>query len=537
MAGLAVGLVYVAANLPAAPASLPTAPAARGSHVDATLSSATTGSLSISPAKYVGGQRLTWSGSVGHAGVRPLVLQFNMGNATGNHWSTVDGFHDQTQADGSFSFTYPAPSMFNIRYRVKAGEYVSAARVFNAKTQDLTIWVTGQTVTNTNAPARVGVDRTFGITVDTTPDNIYRSPESQGLPVLKGRTLTLQQRIDADTWRTLDTTTVGDDGRGYFTGLTAVAGVAVFRVRAEDYVTGGNQIGWAQSFPLYVLAGQTAQDWYSSLYGSVPNSSVPVNKGPSGGAQPPTSSQHYRWFPSLFDFAWEYGQSLSSPPSRGTRIQGSWTDSSTGSGRVSKFNGGLALDSKRYVGAGPGDFGTTRATLHGNSISQGRWETSIRVRNAYERGGHAYQFLVELVPADAADYDCGAHNITVANISPFSDEVGFGVRSPLYSWNGTTTAPYTPLAKAYNVAVEVANGHLTWFLNGSPVGSVTNDAALPGVPLTLRLSLVGQPGAEMDQTGVISDWQRGFPITTGQQVVSHNKLPRRGAAAPDCSAG
>ena len=202
-----------------------------------------------------------------------------------------------------------------------------------------------------------------------------------------------------------------------------------------------------------------------------------------------------------------------------------------------KFNGGLALDSKRYVGAGPGDFGTTRATLHDNDITQGRWETSIRIRNAYERGGHAYQVLVELIPANASDYDCGGHNITVASISPFSARVGFGVRSPLYSWDGTTTAPYTPLTKAYNVAVEVAKGHLTWFLNGSPVGSVTNTAALPGVPMTLRLSLVGKPGAEMDQTGMVSDWQRGFPITTGQQVVSQKKLPRRDAVAADCSTG
>jgi len=82
----------------------------------------------------------------------------------------------------------------------------------------------------------------------------------------------------------------------------------------------------------------------------------------------------------------------------------------------------------------------------------------------------------------------------------------------------------------------VAKGHLTWFLNGSPVGSVTSSAALPGVSMTMRLSLVGQGDAEMDQTNVISDWQRGFPITTGQQIVSNQKLPRRDAAATSCGA-
>lgn len=526
---MAVGLLYVTASLAATTAS-------HQPQVVATLASATTGDLTVSPTSYVGGQRLTWTGSVGHRGERPLVLQFNMGIATGDHWTTVDGFHDRTRADGSFSFTYPAPSMFNIRYRVKAGAYVSAARVFNAKTQDLTIRVTGQPANNTNAPARVDVGQPFGITVDTTPDNIFRSPESLGLPVFRGRTLTLQERTGASTWRTLDTTTVGDNGLGYFSGLDEGAGVAVYRVRAEDYFTHGNRIGWTQSFPLYVLAGPVAQAWYTTLYGATPSSSVPVDKVAGGGAQPPTSSQHYRWFPSLFDFAWEYGQSLSSPPARGTRIRGGWVDSSTGSGRVSKYNGGLALDSKRYAGAGPGDFGTTRATLHGNAMTHGRWETSVRIRNAYERGGRAYQVLVELIPAHASDYDCGRHNVTVASITPYSPKVAFGVRSPRYSWDGSTSAPYIPLVRAYNVAVELAKDHLTWFLNGSPVGSVTDKAALPGVPMTMRLSLVGQGDAEMDQTNVISDWQRGFPITTGQQVVSKNKVSRRGAVAISCGA-
>ena len=527
---MAVGLLYATASLPAAPAAHPT-------QVASTLSSATTAGLAVSPTNYVGGQRLTWTGSVGHRGERSLVLQFNMGSATGDHWTTVDGFHDRTRADGSFSFAYPAPSMFNIRYRVKAGAYLSTARVFNAKTQDLTIRVTGQPENNTNAPARVDVGQWFGITVDTTPDNIYRSPESQGLPVFRGRTLALQKRTDASTWRTLDTTTVGNDGRGYFSGLDEAAGVAVYRVRAENYFTNGNRIGWTQSFPLYVLVGQDAQDWYRSRYASTPPLSVPVDKVAGGGAQPPTASQHYNWFPPLFDFAWEYGQSLTSPPARGTRIRGGWVDSSTGSGRVSKYNGGLALDSKRYVGAGPGDFGTTRATLKGNAMTHGRWETSVRIRSAYETGGRAYQTLVELIPAKAADYDCGQHNITVASISPFSPRVGFGVRSPSHSWSGATTAAYIPLVRAYNVAVEVAKGHITWFLNGSPVGSVTNTAALPAVPMTLRLSLVGQHDAEMDQTNLISDWQRGFPITTGKQTVSQKKLPRRDAVATSCSAG
>jgi hypothetical protein len=529
--GTAVGLLYAAASVTAAPTTQPQhAPASTA------LTSATTGSLAVSPTNYVGGQRLTWTGSVGHPGRRPLVLQFAMGVVKGHTWSTVAGFRDHTRKDGSFSFTYPAPSMFNIRYRVKAGQYASPARVFNAKTQDLTLRVTGQPVNNTQAPGLVNADQSFGITVDTVPDNIYRSPDSQNLPVFKGRTLALQKRVDASTWRTITTTTVGKDGLAQFSGLREAAGVSVFRVRAGDYFTDGNKIGWTQSFPLYVLAGRDAQVWYASHYGTTLPTSVPVDKPAGGGYQSPTASQRYRWFPSKFDFAWEYGQSLTSPPARGTRLRGGWQESATGGGRVAKYNGGLALDSKRYAGAGPGDFGTTRATLQGNALTHGRWETSLRIRNAFERGGRAYQVLAELVPARAVDYDCGRHNITIASISPFSRRVDFGVRNARHSWDGTTTAGYIPLVKPYNAAIEVAHGHITWFLNGAAVGSVTSDAAVPGVPLTLRLSLVGDPDKEMDQTALISDWQRGFPVNTGQQVVSQKKLPRGDAGAATCGA-
>lgn len=487
--------------------------------------------LSVSPANYVGGQRVTWTGNVGRTGVRSLVLQFNMGNVTGNNWETVAGFTARTRSDGSFSFVHPAPSMFNIAYRVKAGDHVTPSRTFNAKTQDLTLRLTGEPESRTNAPARVAVGQLFGLTVDTTPETIFRSPSSRGLPVLSGRTLTLQKRITSRRWDTIATTRVGLTGLAWFPGLRESAGTAVYRVRAENYFANGNRIGWTQSFPLHVLVGPEAQQLYTSRYGlNEPSSDQPPSSNELG-RQPGTASQRYSWFPSVFDFAWEYGESLSSAPARGTRIAGHWRDFSDGSGRVSKHNGGLAIDSKRYAGAGAGDFGTTGATLHGNALTYGRWETSLRIRNAFESSGRPYQVLAELVPARSAQRACAARTITIASISPFSKRVRFGVRSRRHQWSGTASAAYTPLANAYNVAVEVTPRHITWFLNNAPVASVTNTAAVPGVPMTLRLSLQGRGHAEMDQTGLVSDWQRGFPVRTGKQTVAKRKLSQKAATA------
>jgi hypothetical protein len=521
LAGLTLALLLVLANVAAV-----TVMSQQTAH-------AASGRLTVTPSSYVGGQRLTWTGNVGHSGARPLVMQAHMGRP-GDVWSTVEGFSSSTRADGSFAFTYPAPSMFNIRYRVKAGSYVSPSRLFYAKTQELTIRVTGQPENNTNEPGKVDSGRSFGVTVDTTPENIYRSPDSRGLPVFRGRVLTLQRRVDGDTWRTLDASTVNAKGLGYFSGLNEPDGVVVYRVRAENVFTNGNRIGWTQSFPLYVFVGRQAQN-------ALQQSAVPVAPSMDTGQAPAapdsafgaTASQRYGWQPALWDFAWESGQSLSSRPARGTNRRGSWLDYSDGSGRAAKYNGGLSISSKRYNGAGAGDFGTTRATLQGNAATVGRWEASMRVRSAYERGGRAYNIAAELVPANASDYDCGSHNIQIASISPFSQRVRFGVRSPKYRWNGTAIASTTPLARPYRVAVELSKRHITWFLNGAPIGSVTDSAAIPGVPMTLRLSLEGDGQAEMNQTSLISDWQRGFPISTAPSTVSQKKLVRADNA-PTC---
>ncbi len=495
------------------------------------------GTLSVSPDNYVGGQLLTWKGNVGGPGVRSLVLQSNLGRA-GDSWNTVDGFRSKTRSDGSFEFTRQAPGMFGVLYRVKAGPYVTRQIALDAKTPDLTIAVTGQSESDvrTNEPGRVAPGEDFGITVDTTPGSIFRSPQSAGLPVFLGRTLTLQKRVDGDTWQDLGTTEVESSGLGFFTGLSEDAGVVVYRVREEDVTSGGNKIGWMSSFPLYVYVGtspsdRTAAPAEQSTADPTASRSLAAARRRGGSPATATAGQVHGWAPATWDFTWEEGQSLTSPPGRGASHQGGWLDYSDGSGRVSKQNGGLMLDSSRYNGEGPGDFGTTRATLYGQDLAQGRWETRLRLRSAYERAGRDYAVVAELVPARASDYACGSHNITIARLSAFSRTFQFGARNGSTRWDGSATTPATLLDAAYTFAVEVTDDHVTWFLNSKPVGSVTGGKAYSGVPMTLRLSLEGDEQNEMNQISLISDWQRGFTIGRGREVVADQRLAPQATAS------
>lgn len=244
-----------------------------------------------------------------------------------------------------------------------------------------------------------------------------------------------------------------------------------------------------------------------------------------GGTRAATAANKYGWFPAVFDFDWEYGEALTSKPARGKRLRGWWLDTSTGTGRAARHNGGMMLESKygtvRPADAGVGDRGTTSMTLRGNAQKYGRWEVRIRPW-VIENHGRDYRVRFELVPEDPAKLACGARTITVADLTPRKNEVLFGALTPRrkLAWRGRFASPEIErIGRSY--AVEVAKDHISWFFDGQLIGSVRDRSAVPGVPLTIRLSLVGSDGAEMNHTYAIMDWARAYGIKNG-------KHPKRG---------
>lgn len=500
------------------------------------------GTLAYSPQAYVGGQALTFTGDLGVAGKRRISLQQHM-NRPGDRWFPVRGFSGTTAADGSFAFTFPAPAMFGIRYRVVGKGGVATPPVaLNAKGQDLTVWVAGQDprLTGGQAVAVAGVPFTIG--VDTTPQ-LVRRPETIGLPVFTGRTLTLQRRIDGATWETVGTSTVLPDGTGWFPGVVSTPGTAVYRVRQEDIATGADRIGWMQSFPMYVTVLDPASVLDPAALPTLAPAARRVSEGSGGPATPAaarrgagaasaTASSRYGWYPTLWDYTWESGQSLTSPPDVGSVRTGWWQDYADGAGRVSRQNGGLYLDSQRNNAGGPGDFGTTRATLRDAARPYGRWEVRLRLKTA-EATAKDFRVLVELVPDRPEDYACGRRNIVLAEVAAHSSTMTFGARADTRQWTGTRRIP-SLVHTSPAVAVEVAKGHITWFWDGRPIGTVKGRAAVSDVPMTLRFSMVGDQLSEHNQTGVVSDWQRGFALDRGRQVVSGPRL--RSSALTACEA-
>lgn len=475
-------------------------------------------SLRVTPgSNYVGGQAMTFTGTLGASGQRTIKLQSNMGRP-GDTWEPVDGFKGTTQANGSFEFVFRAPSMFGISYRVASGSLKTNGVKFEALSQDLTL--------EPLSPPVAG--EPFDIEIDTTP-SLYRRPTTIGLQPIPGRVLTLQRRVDGDTWQKVGETTVGQNGIGVVTVTESAPGMYVYRARQEDWTRNGNQIGWFPSFPTYV-----------EVFASQDEASLPpapdrqsCSQVVVGDAATATAAGRYKWGASLFDFAWVAGESLTSKPYRGTRKRGTWIDYTDGGGRVNKNNGGLMLDSKRENGCAGGDFGTTRATLQGNAQSYGRWEVRLRLKSD-EKSARDYRTVVELVPEKAGDYKCGARNVTIAEMLPHSSTVKFGVNAVEKQWNGSKSVGNQVNNRSLVFAVEVTKTHMSWFYAGNVIGTVKSRAASSDVPMTLRLSMEGNGTQEMNHTELISDWQRAFTLKRGKQVASGKALKRSSYSAPAC---
>lgn len=489
------------------------------------------GTLTVSPTVHVAGQLLTWQGALPKPGRRAIHLQFHMGRP-GDKWTDVDKSGSFTTAAGKFKFRFPAPAMFNISYRVVGGGMVTKPYLFYAKPQAVTLSVNG--ADEKDQFATVLPLAPFTVTVDSAAD-LYPDRNLEP-PVLPGRTITLQERVNGNRWQTIGTDQADANGMASFDLSAPLLGEQVLRARAENYSANGNSIGWTSSWPTYVTFSlvpdlpSSGDDGFGDYPFGRPASSTARVTDSTGATD---ASHQYGWYRPVFDFAWEYGQSISSPPTRGTKLKGGWVDASSGSGRVVTFNGALAFQSK-LIHKGAGDRGTTTATVTGNSQKYGRWEFRIW-QNVYEHDGQDFRMRLELVPAGASPGACSPEAIRVADMALGQGTFAVGVRSKQANaqWGYTKTS--TPAGSGlHNFAVEVAKDHITWFFDGKAFATVKNKAALTARSWVPRASLVGaEDTTEFNGSQFSIDWARSWTLETGQQA-RNGKLLAKKAYSPTC---
>lgn len=228
-----------------------------------------------------------------------------------------------------------------------------------------------------------------------------------------------------------------------------------------------------------------------------------------------TAGQKFAWRFVQWDYAWEFGESFDSPAYRGQdRAGGVWDEYTDGSGRVVKFGGGVEFHSGvvRNKLDAP-DYGTTMLTLHNQALQRGRWEIRERAERQPDlTPGKDYRFIIELVPEDGSD-PC-QNNIRIAEVSPGNDNLTIGARTGAQSWKRTLSG-YPQRNDNYAFGLEITGQRITWFANGQVIGSLGASAALPKVPMTVRMRLVGDGTRDMNKSIVKVDWVRGYNLKNG----------------------
>lgn len=214
-------------------------------------------SLNVSPrANTYGGQKLTFSGDMG-SGVQRIRLERR--DRLGTPWGTVTDprtgkpFSRLTNANGTYSFDFPAPAMNGTYFRVASGKAVTRAHQFVTVHQDADISMVEVYPSDVPLPRGFAVaGESFRIAVDTADHDRSGRPTK---PILVGRRVDLQVRV-GDGWKGIGTATVRRDGwlnfgtdvRPAATGSTP----EVYRVLMADWTEDGDRVGWMPSVPFYL---------------------------------------------------------------------------------------------------------------------------------------------------------------------------------------------------------------------------------------------------------------------------------------------
>jgi len=215
-------------------------------------------SLDVSPDNGAyGGQLLTFSGAVG-PGNQPIWLQRR--GESGAAWADVPDSIPKpwtTGPDGKFKFTFHAPAMNAVQFRVVSRTAETPSHTFSAEHQDADVLVReknpasvqwpGQTVLEP-LPRGYAVDgESYEIRVDT----VNRANEDKK-PVLPGRGVRLELRQPSNTWAVQDTGAL-DNNTGLADFPSSQASVdGVYRAVLEDWTKNGDNVGWFASLPFYL---------------------------------------------------------------------------------------------------------------------------------------------------------------------------------------------------------------------------------------------------------------------------------------------
>lgn len=196
-----------------------------------------------------------------------------------------------------------------------------------------------------------------------------------------------------------------------------------------------------------------------------------------------------------------------------------------GKGDVRNKNGMLTITSART--------GSVSATLSTAGHDRGRWEIRLKARR-WSTGLKNPTVRAELIPAGDRKQYCGARNIALGSHTMSHRRVKFYIHNlPNLAFRSAKPIRFGG-DRWHTLAVEVTPTRISWFVDAHVIATERRPEALSGVPMTLRISIKGIPGARMNRTRVQLDWARYWTLAKPNDRSVNAPSPTRGTYRKAC---
>lgn len=196
-----------------------------------------------------------------------------------------------------------------------------------------------------------------------------------------------------------------------------------------------------------------------------------------------------------------------------------------GRGNVRNQHGMLTLNTARK--------GSVSATLKGTGHKNGRWEIRLRSRQ-YSRANASYKVRTELVPAAKRPQHCGARNIALNSYTLGGNRAHHYIRTLPNRQAVSHTGVNLGTDRWHTFAVELTEKRVSWFVDGHVISTTRRSSANAKLPYTVRFTMVGKPGARMNQSRMQMDWLRYFTLRKPNSKSVQAPAPRTAAYADAC---
>lgn len=196
-----------------------------------------------------------------------------------------------------------------------------------------------------------------------------------------------------------------------------------------------------------------------------------------------------------------------------------------GKGDVRTKNGMLTLTSART--------GDLSATLDIAGKDRGRWEMRMKARR-WGTTHTNYTVRTELVPSGDQKQYCGARNIALESFTMGHRRAKFYIHNlPDLAFRSSKPVRFGG-DRWHTFAVEVTPTKISWFVDAHVISTERRPEAMSGIPLTVRISLDGVPGARMNRTRVQFDWLRYWSLAKPNDKPLSRTAPTAGHYRKAC---